>query len=251
MISEISRSSSKSSQFSAARSSAASLGGPVLRCASRATRRGSRSQCSRANRPRNERTVSRTCRRRGFAETRGECAVIGRRRVVRAPISKRASRSENRDQCVETVRVDVERRRRSLVIGCYDRAALVSRGTIMIYFRPHDGRSLRCNANARHLNVLVVPLFPLWIIGAFCVKDSKCLLKICCFVPYVFTRARARAPAQGAALLWTSFLSSLCSLCESPDDRSSRTLSRSTFGHSTSAILGDTWRRSYLVVAEG
>ncbi|XP_025991597.2 nephrin isoform X1 [Solenopsis invicta] len=41
----------------------------------------------------------------------------------------------------------------------------------MIYFRPHDGRSLRYNANARHLNVLVVPLFPLWIIGAFCVKD--------------------------------------------------------------------------------
>lgn len=60
---------------------------------------------------------------------------------------------------------------------CYDRAALVpSRGTIMIYFRPHDGRSLRYNANARHLNVLVVPLFPLWIIGAFCVKDSKWLL---------------------------------------------------------------------------
>lgn len=46
----------------------------------------------------------------------------------------------------------------------------------MIYFRPHDGRSLRYNANARHLNVLVVPLFPLWIIGAFCVKDSKWLL---------------------------------------------------------------------------
>jgi hypothetical protein len=45
----------------------------------------------------------------------------------------------------------------------------------MIYFRPHDGRSLRCNAYARHLNVLVVPLFPLWIIGAFCVKDSKWL----------------------------------------------------------------------------
>lgn len=64
---------------------------------------------------------------------------------------------------------------------CYDRAASVpSRGTIMIYFRPHDGRSLRYNANARHLNVLVVPLFPLWIIGAFCVKDSKWLLKISC-----------------------------------------------------------------------
>lgn len=60
---------------------------------------------------------------------------------------------------------------------CYDRAALVpSRGTIMIYFRPHDGRSLRYNVNVRHLKVLVVPLFPLWIIGAFCVKDSKWLL---------------------------------------------------------------------------
>ncbi|RLU23792.1 hypothetical protein DMN91_004000 [Ooceraea biroi] len=49
----------------------------------------------------------------------------------------------------------------------------------MIYFRPHDGRSLRCNAYARHLNVLVVPLFPLWIIGAFCVKDGKKAEKLC------------------------------------------------------------------------
>lgn len=48
----------------------------------------------------------------------------------------------------------------------------------MIYFRPHDGRSLRCNVNARRLNVLVVPLFPLWIIGAFCVKDSKWLFLV-------------------------------------------------------------------------
>lgn len=67
--------------------------------------------------------------------------------------------------------------------SCYDRAA--SRGTIMIYFRPHDGRSLRYNANARHLNVLVVPLFPLWIIGAFCVKDSKWLLNLLlCFIVF-------------------------------------------------------------------
>ncbi|XP_033338976.1 neural cell adhesion molecule 2 [Megalopta genalis] len=41
----------------------------------------------------------------------------------------------------------------------------------MIYLRLHVGRSLRCNANARHWNVFIVPLFPLWIIGAFCVKD--------------------------------------------------------------------------------
>lgn len=49
----------------------------------------------------------------------------------------------------------------------------------MIYFRPHDERSLRYTVNARHLNVLVVvPLFPLWIIGAFCVKESKLLLNL-------------------------------------------------------------------------
>lgn len=59
------------------------------------------------------------------------------------------------------------------MIGCYDRAAEGSRGTIMIYLRLHFGRSLRCNANARHWNVFIVPLFPLWIIGAFCVKDSE------------------------------------------------------------------------------
>ncbi|XP_053985137.1 protein turtle-like isoform X1 [Hylaeus anthracinus] len=41
----------------------------------------------------------------------------------------------------------------------------------MIYLRLHVGRSLRCNTNARHWNVFIVPLFPLWIIGAFCVKD--------------------------------------------------------------------------------
>lgn len=59
------------------------------------------------------------------------------------------------------------------MIGCYDRAAEGSRGTIMIYLRLHFGGSLRCNANARHWNVFIVPLFPLWIIGAFCVKDSE------------------------------------------------------------------------------
>ncbi|XP_066592844.1 neural cell adhesion molecule 2-like isoform X2 [Prorops nasuta] len=41
----------------------------------------------------------------------------------------------------------------------------------MIYLRLHVGWGLRYNTNARHLNVLIVPLFPLWIIGAFCVKD--------------------------------------------------------------------------------
>ncbi|XP_076665938.1 neural cell adhesion molecule 2 [Andrena cerasifolii] len=41
----------------------------------------------------------------------------------------------------------------------------------MIYLRLHVGRSLWCNATARHWNVFIVPLFPLWIIGAFCVKD--------------------------------------------------------------------------------
>ena len=60
-----------------------------------------------------------------------------------------------------------------LTIGCYDRAADSSRGTIMIYLRLHVGRSLRCNTNARYWNVFIVPLFPLWIIGAFCVKDSE------------------------------------------------------------------------------
>lgn len=60
-----------------------------------------------------------------------------------------------------------------LTIDCYDRAAESSRGTIMIYLRLHVGRSLRCNTNARHWNVFIVPLFPLWIIGAFCVKDSE------------------------------------------------------------------------------
>lgn len=60
-----------------------------------------------------------------------------------------------------------------MLIGCYDRAAESSRGTIMIYFRLHHGRSLRCNTNARYWNVFIVPLFPLWIIGAFCVKDSE------------------------------------------------------------------------------
>lgn len=43
----------------------------------------------------------------------------------------------------------------------------------MVYPRLHVGRSLRSNANTRYLNVLIVPLFPLWIIGAFCVKDGK------------------------------------------------------------------------------
>ena len=43
----------------------------------------------------------------------------------------------------------------------------------MIYLRLHVGRSLRCNTNARYWNVFIVPLFPLWIIGAFCVKDSE------------------------------------------------------------------------------
>lgn len=60
-----------------------------------------------------------------------------------------------------------------MTIDCYDRAAASSRGTIMIYLRLHVGRSLRCNTNARHWNVFIVPLFPLWIIGAFCVKDSE------------------------------------------------------------------------------
>lgn len=60
-----------------------------------------------------------------------------------------------------------------MTIDCYDRAAESSRGTIMIYLRLHFGRSLRCNTNARHWNVFIVPLFPLWIIGAFCVKDSE------------------------------------------------------------------------------
>ncbi|XP_014608132.1 PREDICTED: hemicentin-2-like [Polistes canadensis] len=41
----------------------------------------------------------------------------------------------------------------------------------MVYLRLHVGRSLRSNANTRYLNFLIVPLFPLWIIGAFCVKD--------------------------------------------------------------------------------
>jgi len=84
---------------------------------------------------------------------------------------------------------------------CYDRAASVpSRGTIMIYLRPHDGRSLRYNANARHLNVLVVPLFPLWIIGAFCVKDSKWLKISRCMV-----FAEAKTADQFAFSLFGAF----------------------------------------------
>lgn len=98
---------------------------------------------------------------------------------------------------VQTVRVDV-RRQGFLVIGnCYDRAASVpSRGTIMIYFRPRDGRSLRYNVNVRHLKVLVVPLFPLWIIGAFCVKDSKWLLNfvvVFCRTCAKLTKVRRRS----------------------------------------------------------
>lgn len=149
-----------------------------------------------------------TCGRRGTATPGGECAavasaVIGRRRrVVQTPSSRERSASNRvqreRYQCVETQCAGVDVERRSLVvIGCYGRAALVSRGTIMIYFRPHDGRSLRCNANARHLNVLVVPLFPLWIIGAFCVKDSKCAyVDNVCRLYIVCVHFCARAPAR-------------------------------------------------------
>jgi len=72
----------------------------------------------------------------------------------------------------------------------------------MIYFRPHDGRSLRYNANARHLNVLVVPLFPLWIIGAFCVKDSKWLLN---FV-VVFYRICASFRRSSSGSTWFSLV---------------------------------------------
>lgn len=74
----------------------------------------------------------------------------------------------------------------------------------MIYFRPHDGRSLRYNANARHLNVLVVPLFPLWIIGAFCVKDSKWLLNFV-VVFYRICASFRRPREQRAELLGSRF----------------------------------------------
>ncbi|XP_015589741.1 protein turtle homolog B isoform X2 [Cephus cinctus] len=40
---------------------------------------------------------------------------------------------------------------------------------IMIYFKFYL-TNLRCDSNTRHLKILV-PLFPLWIIGALCVKD--------------------------------------------------------------------------------
>ncbi|EFN66127.1 hypothetical protein EAG_08647 [Camponotus floridanus] len=154
-----------------------SLQPPPAPSVSRASRIRCSDQYSRAIRPNNpgwSLSSSLEIHRREREGCADIVCVIIDSRVIRIPDLTRSLRRAKRDPLDQCAFSNSAGGCTTTYLGdrsCYDRAA--SRGTIMIYFRPHDGRSLRYNANARHLNVLVVPLFPLWIIGAFCVKDNR------------------------------------------------------------------------------